>query len=376
MHILHTFANNSSVPYLSWFAERARREGGVWYTFLILFPERPEMMDEMRDKGFTVIWIPFNDKKRKWGMIRALPLLWWHMLRIKPDIVHCNLFDDSLPGLIAAWFAGIRTRVLTRQDTGYHWMHARKWVLLDRWNARLATHVIAISNECMRYLIEKENIPASKVTMVHNGIPEDLFTNQDALVIKRLRERFGTHDRYPVIGTVARFIEWKGYRTIVASARSLVRQHPNAIFLFCGQGPQEAEVRQWVVDAQLQHHVVFTGWVERAEMPSFFGLLDIYLHAAEMEPFGLVYVEAMMNAVPVISTRTGAALDSIVDGTNGFLAHERTPQALARSIERSLASDLAIIGRAGRDTALAMFPFDMMWHGTMALYRKALTDRE
>lgn len=376
MHILHTFANNSSVPYLSWFAERARREGGVWYTFLILFPERPEMMDEMRDKGFTVIWIPFNDKKRKWGMIRALPLLWWHMLRIKPDIVHCNLFDDSLPGLIAAWFAGIRTRVLTRQDTGYHWMHARKWVLLDRWNARLATHVIAISNECMRYLIEKENIPASKVTMVHNGIPEDLFTNQDALVIKRLRERFGTHDRYPVIGTVARFIEWKGYRTIVASARSLVRQHPNAIFLFCGQGPQEAEVRQWVVDAQLQHHVVFTGWVERAEMPSFFGLLDIYLHAAEMEPFGLVYVEAMMNAVPVISTRTGAALDSIVDGTNGFLAHERTPQALARSIERSLASDLAIIGRAGRVTALAMFPFEVMWRGTMTLYRKALNDRK
>ena len=150
MHVLHTFANNGTVPYLTWFTDRAKREGAPRYTFILMVPERPPMIDEMRNKGFEVIWIRYDDSRRKRGLLRALPLLWWHMLRIRPDIVHCNLFDDSLPGLIAARCAGIRRRVLTRQDTGYHWMHARRWVALDRWNNRMATHIIAISAENRR----------------------------------------------------------------------------------------------------------------------------------------------------------------------------------------------------------------------------------
>lgn len=51
MHVLHTFANNSHVPYLTWFAERAAREGSVRYTFLILYPTRPVMLDEMEKLG-------------------------------------------------------------------------------------------------------------------------------------------------------------------------------------------------------------------------------------------------------------------------------------------------------------------------------------
>lgn len=372
MHVLHTFANNSHVPYLTWFAERAAREGNIRYTFLILYPERPVMIDEMEKLGFTCIWIPFDSRKRKWGMIRALPQLWWHIRNAKPDIVHCNLFDDSLPGLIAAWLAGVRVRVITRQDTGFHWLHTPKWVRFDRWNARMATDVIAISQECRRFLIEKEKTPSAKITMVHNGIPPERFTHQVPEVMERLRLRFNLGRRAPVIGTVARFIDWKGYRYIVDAATWIVHRHPDALFLFCGVGDQEGEIRKWVNEAGLEKHIVFTGWVERSEMASFFGILDVYLHAAVLEPFGLVYAEAMMNAVPVVSTRTGAALDAIQNGHNGILA-DRDGGALAKGVERLLSMDTAAIGEAGKKTALEMFPFETMWRGTTDLYKRALS---
>lgn len=372
IHVLHTFANNSSVPYLTWFAKRAALEGNVRYTFIVLFPERPVMTEEMQARGYEVIWIRYDDKKRKRGMLKALPLLWWHIRRVRPDVVHCNLFDDTLPGLIAAWLAGIKVRVITRQDTGYHWMHARRWMAIDRWNHRLATDVITISNEARTFLMEKEGEPAAKISLVHNGIPPELFTRQDPGIMEGLRERFGTHGRGPVIGTVARFIDWKGYRHIVAAARLIVAEHPNALFLFCGQGTQEAEIRRAVSEAGLERNVVFTGWVERSSMASFFGLLDIYFHAAVLEPFGLVYAEAMMNGVPVVTTPTGAALDAITDGINGILVKERTGEALADGVERMLTADLRKIGEAGRATALRMYPFDVMWNGTMDVYTKAL----
>ena len=372
MHILHTFANNDSVPYLSWFAERAYREGGIQYSFLLLHSERPAMMDEMQAMGFECRWIKYDDRRRKRGMLRALPLMWWHMIRHKPDIVHSHLFDDSLPGMLAACLARIKGRVATKQYTGYHWMHAPSVVFFDKLINRCSTDLIAVSEECRQFMIEKEGAPVEKISMVHHSIPTNSSTGQTPEIIERLRDRYGISGHYPVIGTVARFIAWKGYIHIVEAARSIVEDHPKALFLLCGMGEQQDHIRQLVHDAGLDEHVVFTGWVDRREIPSFYGVLDIYLHAAVLEPFGFVYAEAMMNAVPVVSTPTGAALDAIEDGQNGILVKERTGKALADGVERLMELNMQALGSAGKETALRMFPFDVMWKGTMKVYTQAL----
>jgi len=265
--------------------------------------------------------------------------------------------------------------VVTKQDTGFHWMHAPRWMFLDRLITRAATHVVAISEECKRFLIEREQADPKKVERIHNGIPPAIFTQQDPVIIDHLRARFGITGKGPIIGTVARFIEWKGYRYVIGAAVHIIEQFPDARFLLCGTGGQESEMRSLVSELGLDQHVIFTGWVDRTEMASFYGLLDVYLHAAVLEPFGLVYAEAMMNAVPVVSTPTGAALDAIVDGKNGMLVHERSAKALADGVLRVLRSDPRSIGKAGKETALRMYHFDVMWAGTIDLYRRALNKR-
>lgn len=374
MHVLHTFANNTTVPYLSWFTDHAVREGSPHYSFIILYPERPRMIDEMRAKGFKAIWVRYDDRRRKRGMLRALPILWWHMLRLRPDIVHCNLFDDSLPGLIAAKLAGVRRRVITRQDTGFHWLYAPRWVALDRWNNRQATRIIAISEENRRFIIEREGAPAEKTTLVHNGIPAEIFTRQHEGTIAELRERFGIRPGHLVIGNVARHVEWKGHRHVIAAAARIAEEHPHARFLLCGNGALRPEMEQLAQQLGVQDHVVFIDRIEPVDMPSFYGLLDIYIHGAMLEPFGLVYAEAMMNGVPVVSTRTGAARDAIADGVNGILVHEASGTALAHGVERLLKMDRRALGEEGRSTALRMFTFGVMWKGTTDVYRDLMNE--
>ena len=376
MHVLHTFANNSSVPYLSWFTQRSHREGNIRYSFIILYPERPAIIDEMEALGYPCHWIKYDDSHRKLGMVRAFLQMWRLMRKIRPDVLHCNLFDDSVPGLLAGWLAGIKVRVASKQETGYHWMHTPRWVAVDRLINRLATDLIAISKESMEFLLEKEKAPEHKLHLVYNGIPPEAFTAQVPAVMLALRDRFGTAGRFPVIGTVARFIPWKGYTHLVEAAQRVVQDHPRAMFLFCGMGQQQEQVKEQVAAAGLNEHVVFTGWVNRSEMASFYGLLDIYLHAAILEPFGLIYPEAMMNGVPVVSTRTGAAQDAIDDGHNGILVEERSGQALAAGVERLLGMDMKTVGEAGRKTALRMFPFEVMWKGTYEVYANALKERK
>ncbi|MBK6343065.1 MAG: hypothetical protein IPF41_10895 [Flavobacteriales bacterium] len=84
LHVLHTFANNATVPYLSWFAERAAREGNVRYSFVNMHPSRPAMIDEMRQLGFACEWIPYDDRHRKSGLLRALPALYRHIRKHRP----------------------------------------------------------------------------------------------------------------------------------------------------------------------------------------------------------------------------------------------------------------------------------------------------
>lgn len=371
-HVMHTFANNDGVPYLSWFMERAAKEGNVHFSFLILYPTRPKMLEEIRSYGFECEWIKFDDKRRARGMFWAVPKMWWYMMRYRPDIVHGHLFDDTLPAMVAAFFARIKVRLFTRQDSCFHWNYAPRWVFLDRLNALLATRVIAVSEDTRTFTTEKEHVAASKVGMVHHGIPPEPFTTINENVKEKLRERFGLHNSFPVIGTVARFIEWKGYRHIVEAAGVIVKSYPNAKFLFCGSGPQRPEIEKRVKDSGLQEHVVFTGWVDREDVPSLYRTMDVYLHAADHEPFGFVFAEAMMSGVPVVSTRTGGFADVVKDDRTGVVVNERSGKALANGVLALLKKDPVAVGRAGCELALDRFSFDRMWAGYMAEYQMAL----
>ena len=372
---MHVFATSGSVPYLSWFAQRAHREKNIRFTFLVMYHERPAMMDEMPALGFDCHWIRFDPRHRKRGMIKALPWLWWHMMRYRPDVVHGHLFDDTLPAMVSAWAARIKARTYTRQDSGFHWNYAPRWVFLDRAIARFAHRVIACSGDVRSHMTEKERVDPGRISLVHHGIPPARYTSTDHATMERLRTRFGLAGKGPVLGTLARFIEWKGYEHIVAAARILVKEYPDARFLFCGTGPQEPQVRRWVREYGLENNIVFTGWVDRDDVPSLFAIMDGYLHAADHEPFGFVYAEAMMAAVPVVTTPTGAALDAIEDGVSGILVRSRSGEGLAQGVRRLMSADRGAMGRAGKAAALRMFPLDAMYDGYLAVYRKILADR-
>jgi glycosyltransferase involved in cell wall biosynthesis len=75
------------------------------------------------------------------------------------------------------------------------------------------------------------------------------------------------------------------------------------------------------------------------------------------EPFGLVVIEAMACAKPVIGVRSGALPELIVEGETGLLAAPGTPADLAKAIVR-LALDAPLrarLGAAGRDRAVREF---------------------
>jgi L-malate glycosyltransferase len=332
IHVVHVIANNSSVPYLTWFAERLDKYPDVKFTIIALYPERPLLVNEMEKFEIKVYWIKFNPKKRKSGMIYSVLKLYRLFKMLKPDVVNAHLFDDSVPALLAARFAGIKKRVVRKQDTGYHWLYTPHWVWMDRFNNFNATDIIAISNHSRKFLLEMEKAPANKMHLIHNGIPIPELTAQIEADKEFLSNKFGLKGKI-VLGTIARYIEWKGYRYIIDAARILCPRYPNLKFVFAGYGEQQKELEDLVAKYGLSGNIIFTGWIERKYIPSLYGLMDIYIHAASMEPFGFVLVEAMANGIPAVTTETGVAADVLEDKVTCFFSKEKDPASIAAGVE-------------------------------------------
>ncbi len=308
-------------------------------------------------------------------MLKVLRPLIRLLKKINPDIIHSHLFDDALPVLLAARIAGIKVRVITKGDTAFHWYFARKGVKFDRFNNRNATHIVALSEESKDFILKNEKADPKKLNLIHHGIPVEEITHQDGKIKSELRTRFGIGENKIVIGTISRFIEWKGYKKIIDAAEILVKENPDLLFLFTGNGGQKDEIANLIKEKNLEQAIALTGWIGRNEMPSYYGIMDIYLHAAQFEPFGLVIPEAMFNAVPVVSTATGAAKDAIRTGENGFLVSSASGEAIVEGIRFVLKNDRKKIGERGRQTANEMFTLEIMWKNHLALYRKAVSGK-
>lgn len=368
MHIVYTIANNSSVPYFIWFARKNAEHKKFKFSFILLCKEFPALASEVKQYDCTCYWIKYDSSYRKSSIFKAFFKLFFLFKKLNPDVIHAHLFDDSLPALLAGRLLRIKKRVITKQDTTFHWFYAPKGIIFDRLNNRNATHIVAVSEECKQFILEKEKASREKITTIHHGIPPEIFTKQSEEYKNELIQKYQLEGK-KIIGTVARLIEWKGYRYIIEAIPEVIKKYPNALFLFVGQGDQKEELEQLAKKLNVLQYVMFTGWVDRKYIPSLYALLDVYAHAANYEPFGFVIPEAMMNAAPVVSTPTGSALDAIQHKLNGYLVKYKDAASMSEGICYTLdhGTDFK---EAGRKTALEKYNFDLMWQSYIQLYKK------
>jgi glycosyltransferase involved in cell wall biosynthesis len=110
---------------------------------------------------------------------------------------------------------------------------------------------------------------------------------------------------------------------------------------FVGDGTRLSMWRERQTD-----DVKFHGFVEPAEITSWYANADIFVSACEFEAFGLSIVEAMTMGLPVLVPNTGAASSHFVDGESGFTY---TPGDKASFISRldRLVFDAALRRRVG-----------------------------
>jgi glycosyltransferase involved in cell wall biosynthesis len=187
--------------------------------------------------------------------------------------------------------------------------------------------------------------------------------------------------RRPIILHPARLLPWKGVHVSVAMLAELrLRGYEATLVVTDTQRIADwdgelSAYRQHVLELIRAHNLVDSVRFVRAayaDMPALYDEADIVVYpTVGEEPYGLVPLEAMSCARPIVATRSGGICETVVDGETGFLVDRDDAVTLAKRVATIL-DDPALataLGRKGRKRAAAEFGVDRFLDTLLAAYR-------
>jgi glycosyltransferase involved in cell wall biosynthesis len=289
---------------------------------------------------------------------------------IQPDLVHTHLLHADLYGLSAALWARVPYRITTRHNDD---VFRRRLILrlIHRLQWRYVVQAgIGISQAVTRFCVQIEHAPAHKMRTIYYGLPLPVPPIDRREARAALRAELKLPADAVLIGGAGRLTTQKGFTYALQAFKRIEREFPEAHLLIAGDGPLNMPLKAEARQLGLARRVHFLGW--RTDIPNVLAGLDVFVMPSLWEGFGLVLLEAMAQALPVVGSAVSAIPEIVAHGETGLLVPPRDPDALADAL-RTLLRDPALmrhLGMLGEDRLERMFGADAMIEATAALYHE------
>lgn len=299
---------------------RALRNAGFHVTVLSS-PGR--LLDRLeREEQVEVLRIPIERRIALLADLRAFWALWRTLCRIRPDAVEFSTPKAGLLGMLAAVLAGVPRRVYfmrglklesaTGLKRGILWLAER--------TATACAHVVLCNSPSLRRQAMALRIGSgTKLQVLGAGSSHGVDIEQFHPGASGVRCRFGISAGSRVVGYVGRLTRDKGIPELFAAFEEIQLTLPQTHLLLVGWFDESEDA----LDRELRRriaahpHVVCSGYV--ADPAPYYRAMDLLVLPSFREGFPNVVLEASATGIPVITTHSTGARDSVVDGESGLL---------------------------------------------------------
>jgi alpha-maltose-1-phosphate synthase len=309
------------------------------------------------------------------------------------DLVHSHTWYANLAGHLASLTYGI-PHVMTSHSLE----PLRPWkteqlgggyqlsLWAERTAAEAAAAIIAVSRGMRADILRSyPSVDPDRVHVIHNGVDTDVYRPDPGTDVLG---RFGIDPALPTTVFVGRITRQKGLPHLLDAAELLAE---GSQLVLCAGAPDTPEIEREVathVAALRDAGRLRVFWIpEMLPRPDVVQILThatVFVCPSIYEPFGLVNVEAMSCATPVVASAVGGIPEIVVDGETGYLVPfeagddafgtparpDRFAADLADRINTLLADPAAAarMGRAARTRVEGEFAWPAIARQTLALY--------
>lgn len=253
------------------------------------------------------------------------------------DVLHVMMPYSPMMAAKVIRHAGPRTAVIGTfhilpQTTLVRWStHLLGWWL--RRSLRRFDKVMAVSPAAQRFA--QSAFGLSDVSVLPNVVSAAGFAEAEGY------EKYD--DAIPTIVFLGRLVQRKGCSTLIDAVAEVKKSGLWPIRLvICGKGPEDAALQVQVERLGITEAVEFTGFISEADKPRYLSSADIAVFPSlGGESFGIVLLEAMAAAQPVVLAASNPGYASVLEPQPGQLFAPGDSQALAQLIQRFIKDEAA-----------------------------------
>lgn len=226
-----------------------------------------------------------------------------------------SLFDGSTPGVPHFIYTDHTHLENLNYAANRNNLYSEKWIALEREVYQNASRTFVRSSNVRRSVIEDYKQPGDKVVLVYAGSNATIGTT-------KTENRDYKQPHILFVG-----LDWKRKGgSDLLKAFDLVREN-------C------PEARLTIVGARPEIHIPnceVIGQVKPEELDRYYQQASVFCLPTHLEPFGIVFIEAMTAHLPIVATRVGAIPDFVEEGKNGWLVEPGDVKAIASALLKLL----------------------------------------
>ena len=206
-----------------------------------------------------------------------------------------------------------------------------------RWALQNADAFVGVSHQIAEAM-RTHGAPPERVATIPNGVDVEQFRPKPT---EQCRQFLGLPADCQILVTVGDLTELKGFHLIIEALPEILKTHPNAMYVCIG-GPGRHgrdythEIQSRIDRLGVADRVLIAGPQSHDALVDWYNAADLYVLASAREGSPNALLEALACGLPAVATRVGGAPDELEPTGFGYVMHERTPEAAAKSICEAL----------------------------------------
>lgn len=247
-------------------------------------------------------------------------------------------------------------------------------------------HQVRLLRECDTVVVQTRleadavaewGIPRGKILILGMAVEHAEVTGGDRLA---LRTRLGIPTGRKVVGHLATLDPNKGSTDLIRAVSRLNESRPadDPLHLVMA-GPSSPQFEEFVgaFPGGMPPWLSLLGQLPLYDRADFFAALDLFSMPSRTDSFGIVFLEAWANSLPVVAAAAGGVPEVVRDGETGLLVPFGDLDRLAGAIGRIASDDsyAHALGAAGQALVNSGYTWDERFHSLLERTRELLPSK-
>jgi len=243
---------------------------------------------------------------------------------------------------------------------------------LEWYATYIADRVIVCSHRMKEEAKWLFKLPEWKIRVVYNAVEYSKF---DGFIDpwNDVKKWYGIGVFDPVALFVGRMTYQKGVDMFVEAIPDILKDFPNAKFVFVGDGYMKSQVENRARELGVMHACRFTGYLPEEEKIKWMKACDVVVVPSRNEPFGIVVLEAWACGKPVIATHGTGAGEIVWHDVTGLRVYQN-PNSIAWGVKEIFSNmeKAKWMGKNGRNAVEKVFNWKKVAEETLKVYEEVL----